>query len=407
MSVFSKCQRGGQLAAESCLTWPNRAGVHSTSATSVSQIHLHRSCIHQDHILHSTSLHSNGRLCIRMKACLPAYRTVLRSRKQICHITSYFRHYSVDINPRKLKTRSQDSHIADENMSPQPQTLRILMLHGFTQSGPLFEIKTKALKKSLDKAFPAAPKPGHLKSYPGGLEFVYPTAPMKLSYTDIPGGVAEPEDLRDEAYGWWKRKGDSEPYLYDGLEEGLEAIAQILREEGPFDGVIGFSQGGSAAGMLAALLEPGRREAFEALEAKGGMSFPKSFVGQEGADSVVHPQMKFTVSYSGFGASRHPMYRAFYEPKITTPMQHFIGSVDTVVSEERAMQLVDSCVEGKGRDGGVSRVVFHPGGHFLPTQKASIAPLIAFIREIAEGNAATANGSAKKEESVEDMDVPF
>ncbi|KAM3421320.1 hypothetical protein BST61_g1718 [Cercospora zeina] len=180
-------------------------------------------------------------------------------------------------------------------MSSQPQKLRILMLHGFTQSGSLFEIKTKALKKSLEKAFPPAPKAGHLNSHPGGLEFVYPTAPMKLSYTDIPGGVAEPEDLREEAYGWWKRKGDSEPYLYDGLDEGLKALAQILREEGPFDGVVGFSQGGSAAGMLAALLEPGRREAFEALEAAGAMGFPRSFVGEDGEDSVVHPQMKFAI----------------------------------------------------------------------------------------------------------------
>ncbi|KAF2208222.1 hypothetical protein CERZMDRAFT_114740 [Cercospora zeae-maydis SCOH1-5] len=292
-------------------------------------------------------------------------------------------------------------------MSCQPRKLRILMLHGFTQSGPLFEVKTKALKKALEKAFPPAPKAGHLKSHPEGLEFVYPTAPMRLSYTDIPGGVAEPEDLREEAYGWWKRRGDSEPYLYDGLDEGLKALAQILREEGQFDGVIGFSQGGSAAGMLAALLEPGRREAFEALEAAGGMGFPRSFVGEDGEESVVHPQMKFAVSYSGFGASRHPMYRAFYEPKIATPMQHFIGSVDTVVSEERAMQLVNSCVDGKGMEGGVSRVVFHPGGHFLPTQKASIAPLIAFIREVVNGGPATENGSASKEESVEDMDVPF
>ncbi|KAI5357486.1 Putative serine hydrolase FSH, alpha/Beta hydrolase [Septoria linicola] len=290
-------------------------------------------------------------------------------------------------------------------MSSEPQKLRILMLHGFTQSGPLFEIKTKALKKALEKAFPAAPKPGHLKDYPGGLEFFYPTGPMKLSYTDVPGGLAEPEDLRDEAYAWWKRKGETNDFLYDGLEAGLEAISNVLREEGPFHGVIGFSQGGSASGIIAALLQPGRKEAFDEREAEGGIPFPESFIGEGEPDSIVHPQLKFAVSYSGPGPSRHPKYRALYEPKITTPMQHFIGSVDTVVSEEKSMQLVESCVDGKGREGGVGRVVFHPGGHFLPTQKATTAPLIAFIREIVDGGAV--NGSHVQEESVEDMDVPF
>lgn len=276
-------------------------------------------------------------------------------------------------------------------MSKQSKPLRILMLHGFTQSGPLFETKTKALKKSLIKAFP-------------GIVLIYPTAPMHLSLADIPGSIAEDAGgLRDEAYGWWKRANYTEPYLYDGLDQGLEAIAKVLREEGPFDGVVGFSQGGCAAGMVTALLESGRKEAFDKLEQQtNGASypFPNSFLGEE-KGTIVHPQFKFAVSHSGFGASRQPQYKAFYEPKMTTPMQHFIGSVDTVVSEERCMQLVGDCEDGD-RQG---RVVHHPGGHFVPTQKASVMPLVAFIREVIEGNG-DRNG-AKEEESVEDMDVPF
>lgn len=296
------------------------------------------------------------------------------------------------------------------NATPTPdRKLKILMLHGYTQSGRMFEIKTKALKKSLEKHFPPAPKPGHLKDYPGGLELVYPTAPLKLDVKDIPGFDVDGDKESPEAYGWWRRKGEGEPYTYEGMEMGLASIARILQDEGPFDAALGFSQGGAAAGMVASLLESGRREAFEAAQCKGGMRYPDSFTQDSGfIEEAVHPPLKFAVSYSGFGASTHPLYQAFYIPKITTPMCHFLGSVDTVVEEARSLRLVDACVQGRGSEGGVQRVIYHPGGHFLPSsQKQYVAALVAFIREVLgeDGRAGDANG--KQEERAEDMDVPF
>ncbi|CAK3785494.1 Hypothetical predicted protein [Lecanosticta acicola] len=295
--------------------------------------------------------------------------------------------------------------------------VKILMIHGYTQSGHTFEIKTKALKKSLEKQFPAAPKPGHLKQYPGGFELVYPTAPIRLDVTDIPGFDVDGPSDSIEAYGWWKRRGDGEPYTYEGMELGLECLAKVLKEQGPFDGAIGFSQGGAAAGMVAALLEDGRREAFEKHQAKGGMRYPDAFTQDTGyMEEAIHPPLRFAVSYSGFGASTHPLYHAFYDPKIKTPMMHFIGSVDTVVSEDRSLRLVDACVNGRGKPGGVDRVVYHPGGHFLPSsQKQCVNALVAFIREVIEEPLSTSNapsGTAKPQrgigdEKAEDMDVPF
>lgn len=294
--------------------------------------------------------------------------------------------------------------MAETSQQDAARKLRILMLHGYTQSGRVFEIKTKALKKSLEKAFPSAPKPGHLKQYPGGVELIYPTGPMKLDYNDIPGydvdGI-EGEKESPEAYGWWKRKGDTEPYTYDGLEQGLDAIAKTLKEQGPFDGALGFSQGGAAAGMVAALLETGRRESFDKLQAKGGMSYPSSFL--EDAAAPIHPPLRFAVVYSGFGASTHDLYQGFYEPKIATPICHFLGSVDTVVSEDRSLRLVDACVDGRGTEGGVPKVVTHPGGHHLPSSKQFVAALVAFVKGVIGED----GRFEKKEESVEDMELPF
>jgi hypothetical protein len=185
----------------------------------------------------------------------------------------------------------------------------------------------------------------------------------------------------------------------------MQTVADSIKSFGPFDGVLGFSQGGSAAALVASLLEEGRQEAFKAAEKKGGMPFPSSFLGENGGGTV-QPPMKFAVSYSGFAALPSDLYQAFYEPKIATPMCHFIGSVDTVVSEERCLLLADTCVGGRdGVVGKLPRVVYHPGGHFLPSsQKPYVAALVAFIRETVDG------GSGKKkqeEELAEDMDMPF
>jgi fermentation-respiration switch protein FrsA (DUF1100 family) len=191
------------------------------------------------------------------------------------------------------------------------------------------------------------------------------------------------------------------------MEQGLATIAEVLQRDGPFDGVLGFSQGGAAAGMVASLLEDGRRQAFEVAQEKGGMRYPDSFTRDSGfIEEMVHPPLKFAVSYSGFGASTNALYQAFYTPKIKTAMLHFLGSVDTVVSEERSLRLVDACVDGRGKEGGVQRVVYHPGGHFLPSsQKQYVAALVTFIKEaVGEDRELKVD---KVEERVEDMEVPF
>lgn len=287
---------------------------------------------------------------------------------------------------------------------PPSRPIKILMLHGYTQSGPLFQAKTGALRKTLQKAFPH------------GCELVYPTAPIRLTPADesfLAGngtgrdaaGEHEAEGGADhqeiDAWAWWRRKGDGEPYTYEGIDVGLGAIAQVLKHQGPFDGVVGFSQGGACAAMLASLLEPGRRTAFEAKQKDGGMQYPESFEEKTGSPeeiTMIHPPLKFAVSYSGFAARGKNPYHAFYEPKIKTPVLHFLGTQDVVVEEARSLALVEACEHNDDK-----YVVYHPGGHFLPsTQKASVNALIGFIKEILHGEE-----GKKEEESVEDMDVPF
>ncbi|KAI9376328.1 serine hydrolase FSH [Aspergillus egyptiacus] len=277
--------------------------------------------------------------------------------------------------------------------------LKLLMLHGYTQSGPLFHAKSRALIKHITKAFPLHE-----------ISAIYPTAPIRLNPADIPGyepsGDSGNQD-EVEAYGWYRRSNTAEPPLYVGLEEGLDAVAKVLREEGPFDGVIGFSQGAAMAAMVASLLEGEKRvEAFERFagssssESKSesrveGFKYPGSFAKLE------HPALKFALCYSGF-RSPGDRYRGFYEsPPIQTPILHILGSLDAVVDESRSRSLVEACAGDPEAEG---KVVWHPGGHFLPSQRPYLDAAVKFIRECLEGVMQKDN---HKEEDVNDMDVPF
>ncbi|KAI5845947.1 serine hydrolase FSH [Tricharina praecox] len=235
--------------------------------------------------------------------------------------------------------------------------MNLLFLHGYTQSGPLFSAKTKAVQKALTKSLGA------------DTTLHFPTAPIKLSPADIPGDAVADDAADLEAYAWWRRATPTSAYT--GLPETFLFISSYLDTHGPFDGVIGFSQGAAFAAILAAILEKGRKR-------------PEEF-------TTSHPPLKFAVCYSGFRAP--DMYREWYEPSIETKVLHVIGSLDTVVDEERSLELMKACVDGD------KRTVYHPGGHYLPAQKPMVNALVGFILSSVK--------EEKKEEIVDDLLAMF
>ena len=272
---------------------------------------------------------------------------------------------------------------------PTPAALKVLLLHGYTQSGPLFSAKSCALHKALQKSF--SPRP---------VQFTYPTGPHRLKPTDIPGfspsdpDGADTEDVK--AFGWWQRKDTDDGVIYRGIEQGMATIAQCIKEEGPFEGVIGFSQGAAAATMVASLLEGNERfNAFAKAENEGGMPYPSTFKTFSG---FVQQPLKFAIVYSGFRAPGR-RYEPFYEPRIETPVLHFLGQLDSVVEEERSRSLVAACQAGE------KNVVIHPGGHFLPSQRPWLDACVNFIKNCVEHS--TGQVEEGQEEEVKDLDVPF
>ncbi|KAL8734739.1 MAG: hypothetical protein Q9181_003103, partial [Wetmoreana brouardii] len=264
------------------------------------------------------------------------------------------------------------------------------------------------------------------KSLPNhSIDLSYPTGPISLSPSDIPGYDAasafgtEQQGSEPEAFGWWRRKDIPNPneskgretkIVYTGLQDGLDTIAQTIEDEGPFDGVIGFSQGACAAAMVASLLEPRRQDRFLSFSSdrmKTGEikeAYPESFISTiDPAGGAIQPPLKFAIIYSGFRAPG-TRYSAFYDPPIATPTLHFLGALDGVVEEARSRALIEVCEDAK--------VVVHPGGHFLPSQRPWLDAAAAFVNECLRGkgdvDGASGDGDGKgKEEKAEDMDVPF
>ena len=282
--------------------------------------------------------------------------------------------------------------MAATNLPP----LKILMLHGtslppnlpntsikpligYAQSGPTFYAKTRSFQKYLLRTF----------LHTHYLSFSYPTAPHCLLPAEHPSSgrseAADPtEENAAENFGWWRRTSDS-PIIYTGISAGLDRVAETIRAEGPFDGVIGFSQGGALVALVASALEadPARH-----LPSKYRLSDDESQpIRSVCPNGVVQPPLKFAIIYSGFLAL-DPSCDVFFEPKLKTPVLHFIGQLDSVVDEARSRRLVAACADPS--------VVLHVGGHFVPSQRVNMDVLVAFIRK-AIGEDAANRGKAEKE----------
>jgi len=209
--------------------------------------------------------------------------------------------------------------------------MRLLFLHGFQQSPSVIQEETGFLPDFLQKLLEEK------------VDIEYPTAPFPST----------PRANRDPTYSWWPEDAGND------YTRTFAHLGKILESNGPYDGVIGFSQGASVASLTAALLEQPQD------------SRPAEF-------STMHAPFKFVVSFSGY-REEDARVQQYYERRIRTPVLHFINSTDPIVTEDRCLRLVDSCYDTDGR------VVIYSGSgnHRVPATKSTKAALGRFLEEFA------------------------
>lgn len=214
-------------------------------------------------------------------------------------------------------------------MSNTAVPLRILCIHGYRQNANSFREKTGALRKLLKKQ----------------VELVYISAPHQVPAIQTETNQ-EPEKTassgEEDQRGWWfsdvqtrgfNAKQECESSL--GLEESIEAVKTAVKDLGPFDGILGFSQGAALVAMLCALQEQKLQPDFNFL---------------------------FAIVVAGF-RSACSQHQQFYKgPVLTIPSLHVFGQDDRVIPEEMSRDLLPAF------DG--AQILLHPGGHFVPAKSS-------------------------------------
>ncbi|KAK2374209.1 dihydrofolate reductase [Trifolium repens] len=208
---------------------------------------------------------------------------------------------------------------------------RILCLHGFRTNGQI-------LKKSIFSRWP--------QTVIQKLDLVF------LDAQCLAHGKSEVEGIFDPPYYEWFQS--NEDYTeYRNFEECIVYIEDYMLKNGPFDGVLGFSQGAVVAAAL-----PG-------MQAQG-VAFQKI------------SKIKFMILISGalfrglkYGKPKLATH-AFSKP-IDCPSLHIIGEKDYLKPE--SMILLEAFVNPV--------LIHHPKGHEIPRlDEKSLGTLLSFIDTI-------------------------
>ncbi|KAJ2555795.1 Family of serine hydrolases 3 [Coemansia sp. RSA 1933] len=234
---------------------------------------------------------------------------------------------------------------------------KILCLHGFGESGELFKIRSRNFRRIVEDHAELVYLDGHLD-----------IANLHLTAADLDRDNSIHTDFTNLAW-WWARK--SKTTEYRGMEKAFLQIGKVLNEQGPFDGILAFSQGACLGIIISALLDGRSRD--------GGSEF-----GIE----VNHPPIKFMVLAGAF-LINDPGYQFLYSKKLNIPSFHMSGEYDTVISRSEAHAANNVFVDP---------VVFDfVGGHYIPqtpqcnrAMAEFVAPFIPGVQLIPQPVAQTA-----------------
>uniref|UniRef100_UPI0037E92CF1 esterase OVCA2 n=1 Tax=Semicossyphus pulcher TaxID=241346 RepID=UPI0037E92CF1 len=209
--------------------------------------------------------------------------------------------------------------------------LRVLCIHGYRQNSVSFREKTGALRKLLKKhvelVYLSAP---HSVQHPSSED-----APEKDNNSGPgPGGDEDPK-------GWWFSDVQARSFSAQqqceeslGLDESVTVVREAVKDQGPFDGILGFSQGAAFVAMLCSLQEQKLEPEFS---------------------------FRFTVLVAGFRSACNEHQR-FYNSPLHIPSLHVFGLEDRVIPDNMSRELLPSFQD--------PQVLTHPGGHFVPAASA-------------------------------------
>ncbi|XP_052809706.1 esterase OVCA2-like isoform X2 [Mya arenaria] len=249
------------------------------------------------------------------------------------------------------------------------QKLKILCIHGYRQNAQSFRERTGAFRK-----FPIVKKQTDL---------VFITAPNRVPSMhgeEAPGDGQAAEGLGET--GWWFSAPDNTYMAQEftdcckGYQESLDMVTEVFKTQGPFDGILSFSQGASFASLLCGIQQqnPDINQSIAIIIAKIEIN------ARNGRYSFAHSPIKFNfvILVAGF-KSRQSAHEHLYKEKITVPSLHVFGDTDKVIQKDMSEALLQHFVEPV--------ILQHEGGHFIPTTGAHKQVYTQFLQKMLDSRA--------------------
>lgn len=239
--------------------------------------------------------------------------------------------------------------------------LRILCLHGFRQNASSFKGRSASLAKKLKNLAELV-----FINAPHELPFIYQPCPAdpNLNHVSVSAERSSPPPKRcNKKFAWlvaptFNKKNDSDwkiadvPFDYlqyqqqtEGFDESLGYLKTVFSQAGPFDGILGFSQGAAMAASVSALQR----------RLKGEIDF------------------RFVILCSGFAVNLSDYERG----SINCPSLHIFGNEqgdDRQIASQTSRDLASLFEEG------CSVTIEHEYGHIIPTRPPYIDEIKSFLQ---------------------------
>lgn len=250
---------------------------------------------------------------------------------------------------------------------------KFLCLPGYLQSGKVFAEKSSGLRKILTKKL----------NY--DLDYIDPPIVINTK-EELPFSLAVDEDEASKKWllivdqnlnrCWWQH---TQTDGYHGFHEAVDCVVKHIKENGPYDGIIGFSQGAAMAAMISNTIGT-------VLPSHGHFKVGVFFSGfvftvPVDSDAVMldlNSAIEDVNEYKGKVRMVEGYEKYFTPPDFPTTIVSIYGKEDGVVPPVRT-EYLNSTYSGENL-----KVFMHDGGHYLPNKKQFLNPIVDCIKEVFE-----------------------
>lgn len=249
----------------------------------------------------------------------------------------------------------------DTNNMSKP---RILCLHGKAQTAESFSKKIGGARRKLERAFDLTFLDG-----PINLEDV---VEKQQSPTFTSSGNADPI-IMNTGRAWFLRElvddgdgattGEEHEYRYIKLTDAIEYVARFAKDNGRYDALMGFSQGGT----LATALATSGAVPVRAVLTAGSPHIEEAFVAAS--------DWARTNRRNG-SSSTHTEEDVDDIGGLSIPKLHLAGETDAMISTESTARLAER--------GGNGEMIVHEKGHLFPTRAVHVDRMVEFLKSSLE-----------------------